>query len=169
MVEHRYDVRVQWSGSTGVGYAGYAREHTATVAGRQERLSSDPYFGGDPTLRNPEQLLVLAASSCQMLSFLAVAARARLDVLAYDDNAVGLMTESGGRAWVELIELRPRITLAPGSRTDRVQRLVQLAHRECFIARSLRSGMMIEASFVVEGGDDLTVSVHDPPDPVEYC
>lgn len=165
VIEHRYDVDVQWCGSTGVGYDRYSREHTATVSGRSEQLSSDPHFGGDPALRNPEQLLAVAASSCQLLSFLAVAARARLDVLRYHDRAVATMTQGAGPAWVELIELRPQITLAAGSRTDHLQRLVRLAHQECFIARSLRSGMKIVATFVVEGGDELSVSVHDPAGP----
>lgn len=127
-------------------------------------MSSDPHFGGDSALRNPEQLLAMAASSCQLLSFLAVAARARLDVVGYQDRAVAAMTEGDGPTWVELIELRPPIELAPGSRVDRIERLVQLAHQECFIARSLRSGMRIEASVVVPGGETLIVRVAEPAD-----
>ncbi|WP_243762752.1 OsmC family protein [Allobranchiibius sp. CTAmp26] len=165
VTEHRYAARLSWAGSTGIGYDHYPREHQVVVAGDPLRMSSDPHFGGDPESRNPEQLLVMAASSCQLLSFLAVAARARLDVVAYDDDAVGLMTEGDGPAWVESIELRPRIELAPGSRTDRMQRLVEIAHRECFIARSLRSGMKIEATVVVEGQDVVVVQVADAAAP----
>ncbi|NYJ76088.1 OsmC family protein [Allobranchiibius huperziae] len=165
VIEHRYAARLRWSGSTGVGYDRYPREHEVVVAGESLRMSSDPHFGGDPASRNPEQLLVMAASSCQLLSFLAVAARARLDVLAYDDDAAGLMTQGDGPAWVELIQLRPRIELAAGSRTDQLQRLVEIAHRECFIARSLRSGMKIEATIVVEGQDVAVVRVADAAAP----
>jgi len=39
-------------------------------------------------------LVVLAASSCQLLSFLAVAARARIDVVDYQDDAEGEMPEA---------------------------------------------------------------------------
>lgn len=166
VIEHRYDVHLQWTGSTGLGYDGYAREHVATVAGTSYSMSSDSHFGGDPALRNPEQLLAMAASSCQLLSFLAVAARARLDVVGYHDRAVAVMTEGNGKMWVELIELRPQIELAPGSRIDRIERLVQLAHQECFIARSLRSGMRIEASVVVPGSELLTVRIDEPADPL---
>ena len=164
-MEHRYAARLSWSGSTGAGYEHYGREHEVVVAGHGVRMSSDPHFGGDPALRNPEQLLVMAASSCQLLSFLAVAARARLDVVSYDDDAVGVMTQDGAPAWVELIELRPRIVLAAGSRTDHLQRLVEIAHRECFIARSLRSGMTIEATVVVQGQDVAVVQVADHASP----
>lgn len=104
--QHRYPTRLSWAGSTGVGYEHYSRTHRVEVAGERHRMSSDPHFGGDPALRNPEQLLVMAASSCQLLSFLAVAARARLDVVGYTDDAVGVMTQGAGPAWVELIALR---------------------------------------------------------------
>ena len=42
---------------------------------------------GDPAVLNPEQLLLMAASSCQMLWFLHLAAKARMDVVAYEDEA----------------------------------------------------------------------------------
>jgi organic hydroperoxide reductase OsmC/OhrA len=38
---------------------------------------------------------VIAASSCQLLSFLAVAARAGVDVVAYDDEAEGVLPDRG--------------------------------------------------------------------------
>lgn len=164
VLQHRYAAELTWSGSTGVGYDDYPRAHTAVVGGERYAMSSDPSFGGDPDLRNPEQLLVLAASSCQLLSFLAVAARARLDVIAYDDAAIGVMTQGEGPAWVQRIELRPRIELLPGSRLDRLQRLVELAHHECFIARSLRSGMTIDATVVVSGRQVAEIHVADPAD-----
>ncbi|MEO8850432.1 MAG: OsmC family protein [Allobranchiibius sp.] len=160
--EHRYSTRLDWWGSTGVGYDHYSRTHSVKVAGQAHPMSSDPHFGGDPCLRNPEQLLVMAASSCQLLSFLAVAARARLDVVGYTDNAVGVMTEGDGPMWVERIALRPRIELAPGSRNGNLERLLRIAHEECFIARSIRSGMTIEATIVVEGQDNTTVHLADP-------
>src|SRR3546814_5282921 len=49
--------------------------------------SSDPAFHGDPDLHNPEDMLVLALSSCHMLSYLALAALEGLEVVAYEDSA----------------------------------------------------------------------------------
>jgi organic hydroperoxide reductase OsmC/OhrA len=81
---HTYRARCQWSGSTGRGYQHYHREHAATAdpASDSLTLSADPASRGRPDHLNPEQLVVMAASSCQLLSFLAVAARAGTDVLA---------------------------------------------------------------------------------------
>ena len=144
---HRYPARCVWSGSTGAGYAHYGREHevSATPADATLALSSDPAFRGDPARLNPEQLLVMSASSCQLLSFLAVAARTRLDVLSYEDNAEGVMPEDDKPVRLVAIHLRPRIVLAPGPADDaRVRQLVELAHRECYIANSLKTEVTVE-------------------------
>jgi organic hydroperoxide reductase OsmC/OhrA len=152
---HRYATTCTWEGSTGVGYDAYDRSHRveAGPARAALELTSDPSFGGDPVLLNPEQLLVAAASSCQLLAFLAVAARARVDVVDYRDDATGEMPEPADGSgftpmWVERIVLRPEITIRGDASDDRLRRLVDLAHRECFIANSLRSEITIESSFV---------------------
>ena len=144
---HTYTTRLAWDGSTAVGYDDYDRAHTLSAPPAEDglRLSSDPAFLGDPRLLNPEQLLVAAASSCQLLSFLAGAARARIDVLEYSDEAEGTMDESERPPWIQRIVLRPRIVVAAGTDRYRVRRLVELGHEHCFIANSLRSEVAIEA------------------------
>ena len=54
---------------------------------------------------------MLAAASCQLLSFLAVAARARIDVIDYRDEAAGQMPDDA----LTQITLRPHIVVAAGS------------------------------------------------------
>lgn len=150
---HRYRTELAWAGSTGVGYDHYDRSHrvAAAPASATLPLSSDPAFRGDPALLNPEQLLLAAASSCQLLSFLAVAARARIDVVAYEDAASAEMPEDDRPMRIVRIHLRPTITLGPASSgvaDTRLEHLVGVAHRECFIANSLRSEMTITATFL---------------------
>ena len=145
---HTFTTTLTWTGSTGVGYDEYSRDHELVLTGGALRASSDAAFGGDPARPNPEQLLVAAASSCQMLSFLAVAARARLDVTDYRDDATGEMPEGNRPMWVTRIVLRPRITLAGNPPRTTVERLVEVAHRECFIAQSLRSEIVLEPTLL---------------------
>jgi len=114
-------------------------------------MSSDPAFRGDPAHLNPEQLLLAAAVSCQLLSFLAVAARARIDVVAYSDDAEADMPEDDPPMRITAIRLRPTITVAAGTNVDRIDRLVEVAHKECFIANSLTSAMDIRATVVLAG------------------
>jgi organic hydroperoxide reductase OsmC/OhrA len=143
---HRYQATCSWSGSTATGYEHYGRTHQgiARPAAPELTLSSDPAFRGDPAHLNPEQLVVLAAASCQLLSFLAVAARARLDVRDYHDEATATMPEADRPIRLAEIVLRPRIQLAAGPSEDRVRHLVDVAHRECFIANSLATPVRVE-------------------------
>lgn len=86
MTTHLYDVALTWTGSTS-DVRTYDRSHQVTANGTGVALSADKAFRGDPAKLNPEALLVAAASSCQLLSFLAVAARAGIDVVSYEDDA----------------------------------------------------------------------------------
>ena len=101
---------------------------------------------GDPAILNPEQLLLMAASSCQMLWFLHLAAKARIDVVAYDDEAVALMPEDVEPVRITEITLRPRISVTGDPSEERINKLVHSAHEYCFIANSLNSAMSIEAT-----------------------
>jgi organic hydroperoxide reductase OsmC/OhrA len=145
MSTHRYEARLRWTGSTGLGWEHYDREHAATAppAEQEIRLTTGE-SQGDPAVLNPEQLVVMAASSCQALWFLHLAAKARIDVIEYEDEATGLMPLTGEPVWITEITLRPRIVIAGEATEERVEKLVHTAHEHCFIANSLRSEMAIE-------------------------
>ncbi len=147
---HRFHTTARWAGSTAGGYDAYAREHTLEAAGVDAPLavSSDAAFRGDPAALNPEVLLLAAASSCQLLSVLAVAARARLDVVEYRDEAEAEMPEDDEPVRLTRIVLRPRITVRGDVAESRLARLVEVAHRECYVANSLRSEVAVEPAFV---------------------
>ena len=143
---HTYQATADWTGSTGGGYEFYSRTHDVTCAPAETGLtmSGDPAFRGDPRRLNPEQLLLAAASSCQLLSFLAVAARARIDVVAYHDEAEAVMPEDDKPVRITEIVLRPTITIQGDASDERIRHLIDVAHRECYIANSLASAVTIE-------------------------
>jgi organic hydroperoxide reductase OsmC/OhrA len=116
---------------------------TAPPAQQEVRVTTGE-SKGDPAVLNPEQLLLMAASSCQMLWFLHLAAKARVDVVAYEDDAEALMPEDEEPVRITEITLRPRITVNGDADEDRVRKLVDQAHGYCFIANSLNSAMRIE-------------------------
>lgn len=150
MTVHRYATSVEWSGSTAVGYDHYERAHTARVVPVETALdlSGDPAFLGDASRLNPEQLLVLAASSCQLLSFLAATARARLDVVGYHDVATGEMPDDDRPVRITKIVLRPRITVRGDVSDERIRHLVEIGHRECYIANSITTDITIEPTIL---------------------
>lgn len=147
---HRYEATIAWAGSTVTGHEGYDRDHTATVPGIDGSLplTADPSFRGDPAKLNPEVLLLVAASSCQLLTFLAVAAKSRVDVVAYEDRSEAAMPEDDRPVRITTITLRPRITVAGDVAEDRVRHLVEVAHKACFIANSVSCEMTIDPEIV---------------------
>jgi organic hydroperoxide reductase OsmC/OhrA len=150
--QHLYRAHCAWHGSTAGGYRDYPREHVVTAPPAQDALtlSADPAFLGQPERLNPEQLVVMAAASCQLLSFLAVAARARITVLSYEDNAVGVMPTDDRPVRLTRITLKPRIVVASGTTVEKIRDLVDVAHRECYIANSLRTEVSVQAEVEIQ-------------------
>ena len=141
---HRYRTELAWHGSTGAGYAAYDRTHRvdASPTGVSLTMSANPAFRGDPELPNPEQLLLAAASSCQLLSFLALVAREGIDVVSYEDSAEAVMPDDDKPVRITGITLRPRVVVASGT-GERVRALMERAHHECFIANSVNAEITI--------------------------
>jgi organic hydroperoxide reductase OsmC/OhrA len=143
---HTYRASLRWEGSTADGYAAYPRAHEVRTppARASLHLTSDVPFRGDADLTNPEQLLLASASSCQLLSFLAVAARAGVDVVAYTDDAEAFMPVTREPMHVERIVLRPRVVVRGDVDDETVLRLLEAGHDGCFIANSLKSEVLLE-------------------------
>lgn len=143
----RYETRLSWTGSTGRGWDRYDRTHTVVAPPAEQELRvTTGESKGDPAILNPEQLVLMAASSCQMLWFLHLAAKARIDVVAYADEALALMPEDAQPVRITEIALRPRITVSGDASEERVRKLVETAHEHCFVANSLNSTMTVEPS-----------------------
>jgi organic hydroperoxide reductase OsmC/OhrA len=146
---HRYDVQVVWKGNRGTGTSGYrdyGREHTVSAAGKPDiAASADRTFHGNADRWNPEEFLLTALSECHMLSFLYVAVRAGVTVVAYTDAATGTMvqTSDGGGHFTEA-RLRPQVTVADAAQVELAQSLHAEAARECFIASSVNFPVLHE-------------------------
>ena len=139
MASHPYRTHLHRTGSTGAGVRSYSRDHTAAAppATHEVALSADPAFRGSPEHLNPEQLVVMAASSCQMLSFLGVAAREGVDVLAYEDEADSRLDTTVLPVRLATIHLAVTVKVAAGTDHVRVLELAEQAHRGCYVANSL--------------------------------
>jgi organic hydroperoxide reductase OsmC/OhrA len=140
--EHTYGVSIEWTGNSGVGttsYTSYSRDHLVSSAGKPAiEASSDPAFRGDATRYNPEELMLASVSSCHMLWYLHLCSARGISVIQYRDSASGTLelTANGGGQFAR-VELRPQVTVAPGSDSTLAAALHQQAHQLCFIARSV--------------------------------
>ncbi len=147
MTEHLFHAHLAWTGAGAApfDYATYSRALTVRVDGHVDlELSAAAPFLGDPTRHNPEDLLLASVSACHALTFLAIAARARLTVLAYEDACTALMAPVDGKPKITEVTLRPRVTFAAGVDLERTHALHDKAHENCFIARSVAFPIRVE-------------------------
>lgn len=151
---HTYEVGVEWTGNhvTGTsGYRQYGREHVVTAAGKPPiEGSADRAFHGDADRWNPEQLLLSALSQCHMLSYLHVAVRHGVVVLAYSDAASAtLQTTPDGGGRLTSATLRPTVTVAEPGMRDLAESLHHEASALCFIAASVNFPVVHEPRTLV--------------------
>jgi organic hydroperoxide reductase OsmC/OhrA len=139
--EHRFKCRLVWTGAMKgptASYETYSREYRVDFEGKPSlRGSSAPQFRGDPSLHDPEDLLVAALSACHCLSYLALCARGGVHVIAYEDEAFGTMARVDGVVKFTEVTLNPRVSIAPGSDAEKARALHERAHAVCFIASSV--------------------------------
>lgn len=151
--EHRYLLRSEWTGNRGTGTSGYReydRAVTISVPGKPDlEASSDKPFRGDGSKWNPEDLLLAALSECHLLSYLHACVGAGVVVVAYADEASGVMVEDGrgGGAFTEVV-LRPRVMVAEASMVDAARAAHAQAREWCFIANSVNFPVRHQASVV---------------------
>jgi organic hydroperoxide reductase OsmC/OhrA len=126
----------------------YTRDHVwAFDGGSEVRASSAPQYLGNEALVDPEQAFVASLSSCHMLTFLALSARAGFIVDDYRDEAVGTMERNWEkRIAITRVTLRPSISWGgdPPS-AEELDKLHANAHRHCFIANSVTTEVVVEA------------------------
>lgn len=153
---HTYDVRVTWTGDDGEGtatYRSYRRDHVVSAAGVPDLPgSADRSFRGDPTRWNPEQLLVAALSQCHMLTYLHLCATNDVVVTGYVDDAHGEMALNPDHSGqLEVVTLRPRVTVAEEQMVERAAALHDDAPALCFIARSVNFPVRHEPTVEADG------------------
>ena len=149
-----FTAQIEWTGNQGTGTSGY-RDYTRNWSVKTPdkpviQCSNDPELGGDPTLHNPEDMLLSALSSCHMLWYLHLASDAGVVVQAYEDTpeAVG-ETLPGGAGRFLSATLRPRITVAAGTDIAKATALHGEIHKVCFIARSVNFPVEIKPRFAL--------------------
>ncbi len=140
-VKHHYVSKLRWDGDPQIGttsYADYDRQFRLAISGKPDLVgSANRVFRGDPALHDPEDLFLASIASCHMLSYLALCARAAINVVAYADDVRGvLVTQPDGGGKFERVDLAPSVQLAPGADVARALAFHDRAHQTCFIASS---------------------------------
>jgi organic hydroperoxide reductase OsmC/OhrA len=109
--------------------------------------SGAPMFKGDADRVDPEEAFVASLAACHMLTFLAICARKRLTVEAYEDDAEGFLDKgANGKLQMTRVTLKPRVRFAAGTEVDaaKLADIHHKSHEECFIANSVKTDVAVE-------------------------
>lgn len=141
-------IELHWQRASSVFQTGaYSNEHTVQYNNRYDLpVDSAPDWGGNPDHTNPEQALASALSSCHMMTFLALAAKAGWPVASYHDYAVAHLGKNPkGKMSVTRIDLHPVVRFDTGFSVgdDELAQMQDRAHRYCFIANTLADSVKI--------------------------
>lgn len=139
---HTYDNQVTWE---------KARQGRSETAGRPSiTVGNPPEFGGPEGAWSPEHLTVAAVNSCIMLMFVTIAENSKVAISAYQSTATGKLEESEGRTLITEVTVRPHIRVPSGTDPAKIERLLRMAEKNCFVSNSLRSTVTVEADIAVE-------------------
>lgn len=144
-----YGATVAWhlKPNTPFDYESFNRDHEWTLSGGEVvQASASPDFFGCGNKVNPDEAVVAATSSCHMLTFLAIAAKRGIKVLSYIDRPSGIVEKNEeGRVAITRITLRPKVVFEDADLdAEALQKLHDSAHRNCFVASSLKSEVVID-------------------------
>ncbi len=130
----------------------YSRRHVIRFDGGVEVAgSSSPHVVrvpfSDPAAIDPEETFVAALSSCHMLWFLDLTARAGFVVDRYDDHATGVMDKDAqGRLAMTVVTLHPDVAfggITPPTHAE-LDALHHASHEACYIANSVKTDVRCE-------------------------
>lgn len=128
----------------------YSNAHAVQYNDAHEmQVDAAPDWGGDPAHANPEQALAAALSSCHMMTFLALCAKAGWPVASYHDYAEAHLGKTdGGRMAVTRIDLNPVVRFDTGFdiAIEDLRQMQHRAHRYCFVANSLAETVEINVN-----------------------
>jgi organic hydroperoxide reductase OsmC/OhrA len=139
---HVYDTTVEWT---------HNRHGTLAASGRASvAIGAPPEFGGSDDVWSPEHLCVAAVNTCVMLTFVTIAQNSKLPFKAYAASATGSLEKVEGRGLVITgVVVKPRITIGADVDRGKVERVIKMAEKHCFISNSLRGEVRLEPEIVV--------------------
>ena len=149
-----YVARVHWERKPDQPFTDnrYSRRHLWQFDGglsvpASSAPQSVPLPQSDPACVDPEEAFVASLSSCHMLWFLSLAAKAGWVVDDYRDDAVGVMARNAdGQLAMTRVTLRPAVVFGGPTQPD-AQQLADAHHRAhaaCYIANSVKTEVRCE-------------------------
>ncbi|HOW36463.1 MAG TPA: OsmC family protein [Candidatus Omnitrophota bacterium] len=112
-------------------------------------VTPPPEFKGPDGFWTPEDLLVAAANSCFLMTFLAYAERDQIALAGYEGEAEGVLELVDRKMIVTQIKLIVRISLKSSSDIPRAEAVLKSSKENCIISNSVKSSIDVESQITV--------------------
>lgn len=141
--EHYYEVNVQWKNDR-------KGLMSSPVLPDSIEVATPPEFPkGMEGIWSPEHLLVAAANSCLMTTFLAIAENSRLEFIDFSSKAVGKLEVVDGKYMISEIALTPTLIIRDETQKEKAERVLNKSEAACLISNSLKSKIIFNINIVI--------------------
>ncbi|PBJ12607.1 OsmC family protein [Flavobacterium sp. ACN6] len=149
-MKHLFQAALNWSSnkSQEETTSRSTKNHQIKIEGKPVlNVSAAKAFKGDPSLYNPEDLLLSSLVSCHMMSYLYVCSQNEIEVLEYSDHAEATLevNPDGSGRFVEA-KLFPKVKISNPDQIELALELHTKANQLCFIANSCNFPVLHEGS-----------------------
>lgn len=146
--DHTFEGTLTWYGQPADRPFTYETIDRATrlefPGGAVIEASAPAVFMGDDSRANPETLMLASLMQCHFLTFMAVAAKSRAEVVGYSDRATGTLGMKDGKMRFVEVVLRPRVRLADAGQASKLDSMHAKAHANCFMSNSVNFTVRVE-------------------------
>ena len=141
--EHYYEVNVQWKNDR-------KGLMSSPILPDSIEVATPPEFPkGMEGIWSPEHLLVAAANSCLMTTFLAIAENSRLEFVDFSSKAVGKLEVVDGKYMISEIALTPTLIIRDETQKEKAERVLNKSEAACLISNSLKSKIIFNINIVI--------------------
>lgn len=145
-----YEVALEWvEGRKGL--------ISSPVLNKSIEVATPPEFPkGVAGIWSPEHLLVAAADSCLMTTFLAVAENSGLAFNRFESKASGKLEKVEGKYLISEIELCPRLEIGSELQREKARKVLEKSEAACLISNSVKSRIVFKPEIVVREDHPVT-------------
>jgi organic hydroperoxide reductase OsmC/OhrA len=125
-----------------------ARRGRTSAPGKPDiEIGSPPEFKGEAGVWAPEEMLVAALNACMMLTFVSFAQGKRLEFVAYESAAEGLLANVDGKYRIVEVSVRPTLVLKSEADIEAARTIMAEVKANCFISNSITADVKLAPQF----------------------
>jgi organic hydroperoxide reductase OsmC/OhrA len=125
-----------------------ARRGRTSAPGKPDiEIGSPPEFKGEAGVWAPEEMLVAALNACMMLTFVAFAQGKKLEFVAYESAAEGLLENVDGKYRIVEVSVQPIVVLRSEADIAAARTIMAEVKENCFISNSITADVKLAPQF----------------------